>query len=79
MLLGSIGWHCRHTPGLAGPARLLLTLLALQLATGLTTIFFQWPLPIAVMHNGGAAGLVLVSVTLLWRLSQAGKPTGAVP
>lgn len=79
VLLGGIGWHWRRTPGLAGPARLLLALLALQLATGLTTIFFQWPLLIAVMHNGGAAGLVLVSVTLLWRLSQAGKTTGAVP
>ncbi len=78
-LLGAIGWHWRHTPGLAGPARLLLALLALQLATGLTTIFFQWPLLIAVMHNGGAAGLVLVSVTLLWRLSQAGKPSGVAP
>jgi cytochrome c oxidase assembly protein subunit 15 len=76
-LLGALGWRWRRTPGLAGPARLLLSLLALQLLTGLTTIFFQWPLLIAVMHNGGAAGLVLVGVTLLWRLSRAGKP--AIP
>src|SRR5690606_29712777 len=73
-LLGVLGWRLRAVPGLAGPARLLLALLALQLLTGLTTIFFQWPLLIAVLHNGGAAGLVLVGVTVLLRLSQAGKP-----
>lgn len=76
-LLGGIAWRWRHTPGLRSPARLLLILLALQWLTGLTTIFFQWPLVIAVLHNGGAAGLVLVSVTMLWRLAQAGKaPSG---
>jgi cytochrome c oxidase assembly protein subunit 15 len=46
-------------------------LLVAQLLTGLTTIFFQWPLLIAVLHNAGAAGLVLASVTLLVRLSRA--------
>jgi len=59
-------------PGLAGPARLAGALLVSQLLTGLTTIFFQWPLLIAVLHNGGAAGLVLASVTLLVRLQRAG-------
>ncbi|WP_084386656.1 COX15/CtaA family protein [Castellaniella caeni] len=72
-LLGGLAWRWCRTPGLQGPARLLLALLGLQLVTGLTTIFFEWPLFIAVLHNGGAAGLVLVSVTLLWRLAQAGK------
>lgn len=57
-------------PGLRGPAKLVLALLLAQLLTGLTTIFFQWPLLIAVLHNGGAAGLVLACVTLLVRLSR---------
>ncbi|TCT03125.1 cytochrome c oxidase assembly protein subunit 15 [Paralcaligenes ureilyticus] len=70
--LGVLGWKMRRDPGLRGPAQLLLGLLLAQLFTGLTTIFFQWPLLIAVMHNGGAAGLVLASVTLLVRLSRAG-------
>ena len=73
-LLGALAWRWRRTPGLTGPAHLLLALLVLQLLTGLTTIFFQWPLLVAVMHNGGAAGLILVGVTLLWRLSRAGLP-----
>lgn len=67
--LGLLAWRLRSDPGLRGPARLVLALLLAQLLTGLTTIFFQWPLLIAVLHNGGAAGLVLASVTLLVRLS----------
>jgi cytochrome c oxidase assembly protein subunit 15 len=71
--LGVLGWKMRREPGLRGPAHLLLALLACQLCTGLATIFLQWPLLIAVLHNGGAAGLVLASVTLLVRLSRAGR------
>ncbi len=73
LYLGTLGFKLRRDPGLAGPASLLLLLLLLQLLTGLTTIFFEWPLLIAVMHNGGAAGMVLVSVTLLVRLHRAGR------
>lgn len=69
--LGILAWKMLAEPGLRGPARLVLGLLLAQLVTGLTTIFFQWPLLIAVLHNGGAAGLVLASVTLLVRLSPA--------
>jgi cytochrome c oxidase assembly protein subunit 15 len=68
-----LGWKLQAISGLRGPARLLLCLLLAQLLTGLTTIFFQWPLLIAVLHNGGAAGLVLASVTLLVRLARAEK------
>jgi cytochrome c oxidase assembly protein subunit 15 len=65
---GWLAWQLRADPGLRGPATLVLCLLAAQLLTGLTTIFFQWPLVVAVLHNGGAAGLVLGVVTLLTRL-----------
>ncbi|MGP1615691.1 MAG: COX15/CtaA family protein, partial [Pollutimonas bauzanensis] len=68
--LGVLAWKMLSEPGLRGPARLMLALLLAQLVTGLTTIFFQWPLLIAVLHNGGAAGLVLANVTLLVRLSR---------
>jgi cytochrome c oxidase assembly protein subunit 15 len=68
--LGILGWRLRADPGLRGPATLMLVLLLAQLLTGLTTIFFQWPLLIAVLHNAGAAGLVLVSVSLLVRLGR---------
>ncbi len=68
--LGLLAWQLRRFEGLAGPARLMLLLLLAQLLTGLTTIFFQWPLLIAVLHNGGAAGLVLAGVTLQVRLAE---------
>jgi cytochrome c oxidase assembly protein subunit 15 len=70
--LGVLASRMRAEPGLRGPANLLLGLLLAQLLTGLTTIFFEWPLMIAVLHNGGAAGLVLAAVTLLVRLATAG-------
>jgi cytochrome c oxidase assembly protein subunit 15 len=69
--MGILGLKLRHEPGLRYPATLLLVLLFAQLLTGLTTIFFQWPLLIAVLHNGGAAGLVLITVTLLVRIARA--------
>ena len=68
------GWlaaRLRADEGLRRPATLVMGLLAAQLVTGLTTIFFQWPLLIAVLHNGGAAGLVLGAVTLLTRLDNS--------
>jgi cytochrome c oxidase assembly protein subunit 15 len=65
-----LAWRLRADAGLRGPATLVLCLLVAQFATGLTTIFFQWPLLIAVLHNGGAAGLVLGVVTLLTRLAK---------
>lgn len=68
---GWLGWRLRADAGLRGPATLVLCLLLAQLLTGLTTIFFQWPLLIAVLHNGGAAGLVLGVVTLLTRLGKS--------
>ncbi|MDQ8030710.1 MAG: COX15/CtaA family protein [Bordetella sp.] len=72
--LGILAWKMQKVDGVRGPARLILALLAAQLLTGLTTIFFQWPLLIAVLHNGGAAGLVLACVVALVRLATAGGP-----
>jgi heme a synthase len=73
--MGILAWRLRAEPSLRGPASLMLVLLAAQLLTGLTTVFFQWPLLIAVLHNGGAAGLTLASVVLMVRLSTAGRPS----
>jgi cytochrome c oxidase assembly protein subunit 15 len=66
--LGVLAIQLRAYQGLRGPASLVLVLLLAQLLTGLTTIFFQWPIVIAVLHNGGAAGLVIATVTLAVRL-----------
>jgi len=66
--LGILAFKLRRFDGLRGPASLVLILLCTQLLTGLTTIFFQWPIVIAVLHSGGAAGLVIGVVTLCVRL-----------
>ncbi|AUL17636.1 COX15/CtaA family protein [Bordetella bronchiseptica] len=76
--VGVLAWRLRGEPGLRGPATLMLALLAAQLFTGLTTIFFQWPLLIAVLHNGGAAGLTLAAVVILVRLADAPQAAGVV-
>ena len=64
---------CATFTALPTAIALLLLLLLAQLLAGLTTIFFEWPLLIAVLHNGGAAGLTLFSVTLLVRLHRSGQ------
>jgi len=75
--LGIVAWRVRRYAGLRQPANLLLLLLIAQLITGLSTIFFQWPLLIAVVHNGGAAALVLVAVTVLVRMGAGRAVTQA--
>ena len=49
-------------------ARWLLAALALQLASGVLTIYWNWPLALAVVHNGGAALLVLLLAMLNFKL-----------
>lgn len=73
VFLFALAFVARREAGLKGPAHLLIGLLIVQVLTGLTTIFFQWPLLIAVLHTGGAAGLTIACVTLLVRMSRGGK------
>ena len=68
--LGWLAWRLRGIPALARPARGIKLMLAIQLLTGLTSIFLQWPLVIAVLHNGGAAVLVMLCITLWVRLAR---------
>lgn len=56
-----------RTPGLQKTGRWLLIIVGLQLVTGLSTIFLNWPLAIAVAHNGGAALLLLLLVMLNYK------------
>ncbi len=71
--LGWLKFRLSGYPGLRGPARLLGWTLLAQLFTGLATIFLQWPLLIAVLHNGGAAVLTIVCTTLVVRTARAGR------
>jgi len=53
-------------------ARALALALLVQIATGLSNVVLQWPLALAVMHSGGAAVLLGLLVTIVFRLSPVG-------
>ncbi|GLU32880.1 COX15/CtaA family protein [Trinickia caryophylli] len=65
--LAWLALQLRRFPSLRRPALGMLAVLALQFATGLSNIVLQWPLPIAVAHNGGAAVLLVLLVVLNFR------------
>jgi heme a synthase len=54
-------------------ARWLLLMIAVQFAIGVSTVFLQLPLALAVAHNGGAALLLLLLVALNYKINIAGK------
>lgn len=54
--------------GLAKTARWLHIAIMAQFVTGVSTVFLEWPLALAVMHNGGAAALVLLLTILNFRV-----------
>jgi cytochrome c oxidase assembly protein subunit 15 len=92
-VLGFVAWlghKAMKVDGLKRTGRWLLILIAAQFLTGMSTIFLKWPLGLAVIHNGGAALLVLLLVMLNYKariagntafdstpLSPASKPTPA--
>jgi cytochrome c oxidase assembly protein subunit 15 len=57
-------WRAWAHPQLRPLARKLALVLLLQAGTGIATVYLQFPLAIAVLHNAGAALLVLL-VTML--------------
>jgi heme a synthase len=75
-VLGFIAWLAHKAmkiDGLKRTGRWLLILIAVQFLTGMSTVFLKWPLGLAVMHNGGAALLVLSLVMLNYKTRLAGE------
>jgi cytochrome c oxidase assembly protein subunit 15 len=64
LVLGLAAWRAWRHPALRKTGKLIAFLLLAQLFTGIATVFFAFPLAIAVLHNAGAAFLVLL-VTML--------------
>ena len=57
--------------GLKKIARWLAAGIVLQFATGVLTVYLNFPLALAVIHNGGAALLVLLLVMLNYKIRLA--------
>jgi cytochrome c oxidase assembly protein subunit 15 len=51
-------------PGLKRFGKLLFSLLALQILTGISNVVFQWPLLAALLHSAGSAALVFCLVRI---------------
>ena len=72
MVLAVLGWTAwrasRHT-GMRANAKGIAALLVLQAASGIATVYLNFPLTIAVLHNAGAAVLVLLVTMLNYRVT----------
>ena len=63
-----LSWRLLRTPGLRAWAAALALLTAAQVLLGVLNVKLSLPLPVAVLHNGGAALLLFVLVSLMARL-----------
>ena len=68
----AVSWRLSRTPGLRGWAALLALLTCAQVLLGVLNVKLSLPLWVAVLHNGGAAVLLFVLVSLLARLRRPG-------
>ena len=77
---GVIGWvalRAIQVEGLRKTGVWLLTALVLQIVIGISTVYLNWPLALAVAHNGCAALLVLLLSMLNYKANLAAAPHAA--
>jgi cytochrome c oxidase assembly protein subunit 15 len=74
--VGYVAWQARKIAGMERLGKRLLAVLAVQFITGVSTIFFQFPLLLAVLHNAGAALLVALLVMVNYRSRNAPRQAG---
>jgi cytochrome c oxidase assembly protein subunit 15 len=71
LLVATVANVARKIDGLRKTGIWLLIAIALQFTTGALTVFLNFPLALAVLHNGGAALLVLLLVSLNTKIQSA--------
>lgn len=80
VVLGYIGWFAyrlMQLPGLRRSGASLAAALCAQFLIGVSTVYLNWPLAIAVLHNGGAAVLVLLLVMVNYQIQCASASSHA--
>lgn len=65
---GYVAFRARNMTGISRIAKAILIVLLAQFCTGLANILFNWPLAIALLHNGGAALLLGLLTVLNYRV-----------
>jgi cytochrome c oxidase assembly protein subunit 15 len=60
--LAACAWLARRVTGLAGPTRLAVILVLVQIALGVANVLLRLPVEVTGMHSAGAAALVLLLV-----------------
>lgn len=78
-VVGFTAWRAWPHASLRSTARWLAFALAAQFITGVATVFLDFPLAIAVLHNAGAAVLVLLLTMLNYRLKYQLVPAHRAP
>ena len=71
LVLGWVAWRARSIDGMQRLSKALAGALTLQIATGLATVYLEWPLALAVLHNAGAAVLVTLVAMLNYKARSA--------
>jgi heme a synthase len=75
----ALAWRLWRDHGAAArrAAATLVSLLVLQLLSGLSNVVLDWPLLAALLHTAGAAGFVALLVCLVFRSRPQPAPVGA--
>ncbi|MCE2870353.1 MAG: COX15/CtaA family protein [Oxalobacteraceae bacterium] len=77
-VVGLVAWtshRARKIEGLRSVSRAISWVILAQLATGISTVLLDWPLSIAVLHNAGAAILLILLVMLNYLIVFSTKNT----
>ncbi|WMW80357.1 COX15/CtaA family protein [Undibacterium cyanobacteriorum] len=75
--VGSLAMILRSEPHLKILGNQVLAVLLLQFLTGVGTVYFNWPLALAVLHNAGAAMLVLMLTMINYRVRYSSSAQAA--
>jgi cytochrome c oxidase assembly protein subunit 15 len=72
-VLGWLAWRARGHASTRSAGTWLAGLLILQLFTGMSNVVFQWPLALAVLHNAGAAAMLVAVLIVNYRAFAAAR------